>query len=217
MTTIFLTRHAESADPTVFHGAESNIDLSDLGRRQAAAAAQWFQPLGLSAVVSSAMVRAKATAAPIAAACGAPHEIEPNLHERRVGPLSGTRFTSHAGPWHDTIHRWMAGDTSYTTPGAESYDELVLRLVPALERIAGRHAGGKIAVVAHGVVCKVLLLALLPDKGPSQWQALGKVANLAVSELHFDGKLWSAVTLLAVPPPVAALGSTPVSGEKSQG
>ena len=218
MTTLWLARHAESAAPTVFHGAESNIGLSELGRRQAAAAATWFKALTPSAVVSSAMTRAKETAAPIAAACGVPHHLEPDLYERRVGELSGTSFSSHSGPWHDTIHRWMAGATAYTTPGAESFDELRDRLLPALERIARRFENQRVVVVAHGVVCMVLLLSLLADRGPAGWQNLGKVANLAVSELRFDGGAWTAGRLLEVPPPVAELYATMnAAGEKSQG
>jgi probable phosphoglycerate mutase len=60
-------------------------------------------------------------------------------------------------------------------------------------------------VVAHGVVCKVLILCLLPDRGVASWQALGKVENLAFSELRFDGTNWQPTRLLEIPPPVAAL------------
>jgi 2,3-bisphosphoglycerate-dependent phosphoglycerate mutase len=216
-TTLWLTRHAESAQPTVFHGAESNIGLSPLGHRQAAAAAEWFRTLGPTAVVSSDMIRARETAAPIVAACGVPHHIEPDLHERRVGDLSGTSFSSESGPWHDTIHRWMAGEVTYTTPGAESFEELSNRLIPAVERIANQFRGERVVVVAHGVVCKVLLLTLLADRGVAKWQSLGKVANVSVSELRFDGTAWSAGTVLEVPPGVAALTIAPASGEQSQG
>lgn len=218
MTTIWLTRHAETAIPTVFHGAESDVGLSELGYRQAAAAGAWFHQLAPSAVVSSAMRRAKDTAAPIATACGVPHVIEPDLHERRVGLLSGTAFNSEGGPWPDTLTRWAAGDTAFTTPGAESYDELRARLVPAYLRVAERFAGGRILVVAHGVVCKVLLLSLLPGFGPADWQRLGRVANLAVSELIHDGATWTATRILELPPPVAALtsGVPTEAGEKSQ-
>ena len=38
-TRVFLLRHAESADPTVFHGYESDVDLSERGVRQAEAIA----------------------------------------------------------------------------------------------------------------------------------------------------------------------------------
>jgi broad specificity phosphatase PhoE len=219
MTTIWLARHAETTVPTVFHGAESDIGLSDLGRRQAAAAAGWFAQLSPTAIASSAMTRARDTAAPIAAACGVDHHIEADLHERRVGALSGTAFSSEGGPWPQTIDRWMAGDTAFTTPGAESFDDLRTRLVPAFERVVTQFAGGRVVVVAHGVVCKVLLLSLLPGYGPADWLRIGRVANLSVSELVHSGSGWDARRLLEVPPPVAALtaGAPTGVGEKSQG
>jgi 2,3-bisphosphoglycerate-dependent phosphoglycerate mutase len=202
---VFLTRHAETAAPAVFHGAESDIGLSDLGRRQAAAAAGWFAGRGLTAAVSSAMTRARDTAAPIAAACGVPHVVVPELHERRVGALGGTAFDHLTGPWADTIARWVAGDTAYTTPGAESFADLQARLLPAWRAVVEAHPGGRPLVVAHGVVCKVLLLSLLPGWGASGWTRIGRVSNLSVSELVPHGDGWSAAQLLIVPPPVAAL------------
>lgn len=219
MTTIWLTRHAETAVPTVFHGAESDIGLSDLGRRQARAAADWFRDLRPTAVVSSAMLRARDTAGPIAAACGVPHLVEPDLHERKVGSLSGTGFSMNAGPWPDTIARWAAGETAYTSHGAESFDALRDRLLPAFRRVAAAHPGGRVVVVAHGVVCKVLMLSLLPGWGVADWVRFGRVANLSVSELRLDGGSWAAGDLLRVPPPVAALsaGEPTGTGEKSQG
>jgi probable phosphoglycerate mutase len=207
MTRIWLTRHAETAAPAIFHGAESDIDLSDLGRRQAGAAAAWFAmlPDPPTAVVSSGMRRAVETATPIAAACGVPHVIEPELHERRVGALSGTAFSATDGGWAETVRRWSSGETGFTTPGAEAFDRIAARVVPPLVRVADRFAGGRVVVVAHGVVCKVLLLSVLRGYGPSAWVTLGRVPNLAVSELVRDAGGWTAAELLVVPPPVAAL------------
>ena len=84
----------------------------------------WFCRHGLTAVVSSAMRRAVDTAAPIAAACGVPHHLEPDLHERRVGAMAGQPFALHDGPWADTLANWTAGNTAFTTEGAESFDDL---------------------------------------------------------------------------------------------
>ena len=115
---VFLLRHAETADPLVFHGAESDVGLSERGRRQAAAVAPVLAALRPDALVSSGMRRALDTAAPIARACGLPIEVEPELHERRVGALSGTPTGGKEGIWPDTLRRWMAGDTGYAQPGA---------------------------------------------------------------------------------------------------
>jgi broad specificity phosphatase PhoE len=216
MTTIWLARHAETAVPAVFHGAESDVGLSDLGRRQAAAAADWFRHFTPSAVVSSAMLRARDTAAPIAAACGVPHTIEVELHERRIGPMSGTAYSFDTGPWPETIRRWTAGDLTYSTLGAESFADLRDRAVPAFDRVTERFRGGRVVLISHGVVCKVLLLSLLPGYTPADWERLGRVANLAVTELRATSEGWAAARLLEVPPPVAEITAAATGGPRSE-
>jgi broad specificity phosphatase PhoE len=209
---LWLARHAETATPGIFHGAESDVGLSDTGHRQAAAAAEWFRSLQPTAVVSSAMRRAMDTAAPIAQLCQVPHLIEPQLHERRVGILGGQSFELTSGPWAETIREWSSGNTTYTTPGAESYAEVASRVLAAWERVASSHPGGRVVVIAHGVVCKVLLLSLLEGWGPEGWVTLGRAANLAVTELRPIGSSWQATEWLRVPPPVLALTSGQATG-----
>jgi probable phosphoglycerate mutase len=211
MTTIWLVRHAETAAPLQFHGAESDVELGEHGKRQAAAAAGWFAELRPTAVVSSNMVRARETAAPIAAACGVPHLIEPQLHERKVGPLSKMLRADADRVWEDTIARWLNGETGYAYPGMESFDELRNRTLPAFDRVAAAHAGGRVVVVCHGVVCKTLLLSVLRDKSHRDWVTIGKIPNLAVSELVPDGDRWRAPRLLFVPPPVLAVNAAAAS------
>jgi broad specificity phosphatase PhoE len=209
---VWLVRHAETTTPAVFHGAESDIGLSDLGRQQANAAAEWFRDLRPTVVVSSAMRRAVDTAAPIAAGCAVKHHLEPALHERRIGALSGTSFSASEGAWAETIQRWSDGDTAYTTPGAESFEDIARRVLAAWRRVLAAHPGERVVVVAHGVVCKVLLLSLLEGWDSTGWAKLGRVANLAVSELHPIGGNWHAEKLLIVPEPVAALTAGAMTG-----
>jgi len=216
-TTIWLARHAETSAPTMFHGAESDIDLGEHGKRQAAAVTTWFAERTPTAVVSSAMIRARDTAAPIAAACGLPHLIEPQLHERKVGPLSGRPRAEADSIWDETIARWLTGETSYAFPGMESFDALRDRVLPAFERVATAHPGGRVVLVCHGVVCKVLLLTLLHGKSSADWLSLGRIPNLAVSELVPDGDKWRANELLLVPPPVQTVNATvPANPKKTQ-
>src|SRR5437773_1731530 len=104
-TRVLLLRHAESANPLVFHGAESDVGLSERGQRQADAVAPVLAALSPTRLVSSAMRRARDTAAPIARACRLDPRIEPNLHERRVGIMSGT--PTNSGVWPATLNRWV--------------------------------------------------------------------------------------------------------------
>jgi broad specificity phosphatase PhoE len=203
MTRVFLLRHAESADPHVFHGAESDVGLSERGIRQAEAVAPLLAAERPDVLVSSAMRRALDTARPIARARGLTIHVEPDLHERRVGALSGTPFRAD-GVWSQTLGRWMAGDTAYAPPGAESYDAIRNRVLPVWQRLTDTFAGRTLVIVAHGVVCKVLLLSVLPGLTPADWERLGPFRNVAVSELVHTDAGWQGLRVNQVPASVAA-------------
>jgi probable phosphoglycerate mutase len=204
---VWLVRHAETAAPTLFHGAESDVELGAHGNQQTAVAVEWFAGLKPTVVVSSAMKRAVQTAAPIAAGCGVPHLIEPLLHERRVGTLSRQPREEADRIWETTLARWLAGDTAYADAGMESFDAIRDRTLPVFCRVAEEHPGGRVVIVCHGVVCKVLLLSLLRGYSAADWVRIGRAQNLAVSELVPDADTWTARQLLVLPPPVAALNA----------
>jgi broad specificity phosphatase PhoE len=192
-TRVLLVRHGESADPNVFHGAESDVGLSDWGRQQAEIAATKLAAYRPDGIVSSAMRRAIDTATPIARACGLELQIEPLLHERRVGDLVGT--PTKGDVWPETLERWMAGDTGFAPPGAESFDAIRDRVMPIWERLTAQFAERTLLIVGHGAVCKVLLLSLLPGHSAADWRRLKLVPNLGLSELITDGAGWKGVRI----------------------
>jgi probable phosphoglycerate mutase len=217
-TRVLLLRHAESANPRIFHGAESDVDLSALGQRQAQAVAPLLAACAPDALVSSAMLRARRTAEPIARACRLPLLVEPDLHERRVGALGGTPTGLRDGAWPDTLRRWLAGDTGFAPPGAESYDAIRARVLPVWERLTTEWAGRTLVIVAHGVVCRVLLLELLPGHGAGGWHRLGPMANVGISEVvRGAGEPWQALRLNEVPPASAVRLDEEEGGAKKFG
>jgi len=205
-THVWLLRHAESAIPALFHGAESDIGLSEYGHRQAAAVAQLLQACNPDAVISSQMRRAVSTAQPIADACGHLLETEFDLHERKIGTLSGTsNLNAEQGIWPDTLRAWIAGDTAYSPVGVESFDQIQARVLPVWQQITTRHAGQSIVVVAHGIVIKVLLLSILPGWSVADWSKIGRIANVSITELTGSGTSWNADKIGEVPAIVTAL------------
>ncbi len=83
-TTIYLVRHGHIVNPEdVFHGRLPGFPLSDKGREQAQAAAQYLSDRPIVAIYSSPMLRTRQTAAIIQEALDPrpPLEIEPLLHE----------------------------------------------------------------------------------------------------------------------------------------
>lgn len=196
---LLLMRHAETATPNIFHGAESDIGLSEHGQLSAERVASYFASVRLDAVISSAMRRAVDTATPIAAACGFHLRIEPDLHERRIGLLSGTPTDADHPFRTETLRNWIAGNTAFATPGAESFDNVKDRAVPVLSRLAEEFEGRTALIVAHGATIKISLLSILPGWSSADWSKLGLIHNLAVTELLASHGKWRALQMPAVP------------------
>jgi broad specificity phosphatase PhoE len=193
-TRVLLLRHAETAAPDVFHGAESDIGLGARGFEQAQAVAGTLAEARPEALYCSAMRRAIETARAIGRACGLSPQLVESLHERRIGPLSGLSREAGLAAYEDAKQRWMAGDLDHTHEGGESYADIRHRTVPAFEALALRHTGQTIVIVAHGVVIRVLLTTLLEEYGPEHFAAIA-IPNAGVNDLRYDGRCWRAERL----------------------
>ena len=82
---IYLLRHADAGDPTVFRGDDAQRPLSDKGRRQASSMGRFLNRRGFhpDVIVSSPKMRSRQTAELVAAALDTPV----GLDERLGGPL----------------------------------------------------------------------------------------------------------------------------------
>jgi probable phosphoglycerate mutase len=163
----YLIRHGESlsnAEGRV--QGRYDVPLSPLGRRQAEALAGWARGLdGVAEIWSSPLERARATAAPIAAALGLEVRICADLAELHAGVFQGHFWDDLERMFPEAVARWRSGDPDYVIPGGESRAALAARGRGAIEALAGRDAG-KMIVVAHGGVLTAALGLLLGPRHP---------------------------------------------------
>jgi broad specificity phosphatase PhoE len=152
---LILVRHGESEGNVVrvFTTTPMELPLTDLGRRQARAAAdkiaRLFKP---ELVVASSYIRARHTGEIIASALDLPIEIEHELHERDMGGLVGKPYDAIVDdPAYDPKRPW-----EWKPPGGETLEEVRARTAPVLDRLAAQHAGREIVVVSHGGVMAAL-------------------------------------------------------------
>jgi broad specificity phosphatase PhoE len=207
-TRILLARHAETSAPDRFHGAESDIGLSDWGVRQAEQLGQALKDRAdPKALYCSALRRAVETAIPVGRACGLEPIVIEALHERRIGPLSGASREDGWAVYAESKARWIAGELDFTHPGGESYADIRRRVLPVFQDLAARHCGDTIIVVAHGVVIRVALTSLLPGFTPADFDRIA-IDFASINDLWFDGTGWSARALNQV---VAASTARPVA------
>ena len=193
-TRLLLLRHGETSQPDLFHGSESDVVLGERGRLQAQGAGRWLGTCNASALYCSGLKRARETANIVALDTNLVPVVQTTLHERRMGILSGVNRAEHWHIYEATRARWMAGELDATHEGAESYQEIADRIRPTFTAMAEAHRGSTIIVVAHGVVIRVFLTAMVAGFTPADWDHIG-IDCAAVNDLTWDGSTWRALAL----------------------
>lgn len=148
VTTILLVRHGQT--PTtgkVLPGRAAGLHLADTGHAQAAAVASRLEGLNVSALYCSPLERTVETAAPIAEAFGLEAVHEEGLLECDFGDWTGAELTDlYKLPEWSTVQR---APSTFRFPGGESFPEMQLRIVTAIERIRTAHEGSTVVCVSH--------------------------------------------------------------------
>jgi phosphoserine phosphatase len=149
MTTVYLARHGES-DWNVERRWQGHADrpLTERGRAQAEALAEKLAGVHLDAVYASDLRRAWETAQVVAAPRGLEVVRLPELREVDVGSWSGFTRDECADRFPDAFLRWQEGGSGWDD--GESYEDMGVRIVGAVQRLAAEHPDGAILVVSHG-------------------------------------------------------------------
>lgn len=179
---LYCVRHGEStynAEGRV--QGQSDVPLSELGRRQGEAVARALADVGLEAIYSSPLRRAYETAELIAARVNCPIFTDPRLMEIHAGLFQDRLRSELQAKFPEEYRRWTSGDPDFVIPGGESRRQLAERGVAAFRDIIGS-GFRRVAVVSHGRLLVVTLRALLdPEEGASLPPALQN-ASITVVE-----------------------------------
>jgi 2,3-bisphosphoglycerate-dependent phosphoglycerate mutase len=156
--TILLVRHAETDGNAARILQRPEVPLNARGMGQAERLAQRLSADGFVHVLCSDLLRARMTAAPLAACSGIALEQSPLLQERNFGDLRGVPYAALAenpfGP-------------DFAPPNGEDWPTFHARVAAAFAFIVERRrrVNGTLVVVTHGLVCRALVErhALVPD------------------------------------------------------
>jgi probable phosphoglycerate mutase len=187
VTRLLLWRHGQTAwNAEGRVQGQTDIELSDVGRSQAEAAAPRLAALHPDLIVSSDLRRASDTAGALAAITGLPVEYDARLRERHHGLWEGLTGEEIARHWPEQAERWRGG-LAVQGLDVEELDELGKRVVGALQDVAGRAPGATIVVASHGASIRRATAAILgwPD---SAARTLAAIANCHWVDLRLDPK-----------------------------
>ena len=157
-TTTVLLRHGETplSAERRFAG-RGDIPLTETGKLQAKAAALHLAARGgVQLIVTSPLQRARLTAEAVAAATGAPVEVDEGWVEADFGEWEGLSYAEAMERWPGEVTAWM-NDTSVAPPGGESFATAGRRVLAALDRLLDRSEPGRVVVVSHVTPMKTVL------------------------------------------------------------
>lgn len=157
-TTVYVLRHGEPEDRTIFYGND-DVALSDRGRAQIQAQAEFFADRPLRTIVSSDLSRCSLGAEAIAARHGLPVVTDMALREMHLGVLEGVPIAEALAKMPELAERSYLDMLDFAFPeGGESVRTLAARALPAVEAVL-RGAEGDVLLYVHNTVARVILAA----------------------------------------------------------
>jgi 2,3-bisphosphoglycerate-dependent phosphoglycerate mutase len=148
--TILLVRHGETDGNAARILQRPEVPLNENGMRQAERVAQRLAAHGFVGVLCSDLLRARMTAAPLAARSGIAIEESPLLRERNFGDLRGMPYAAlPEDPFGPDV----------VPPNGEDWATFHARVADAFALIASRRrtANGTLVVITHGLVLRALV------------------------------------------------------------
>lgn len=187
-TRFLLLRHGQTAmSAKRQYSGRSNPELSELGVRQAAAAAEKLAARGgIDAIVSSPLTRCVQTAEAAAEQMGMEVRIIDDLIEADFGLWDGKTFSQARETDPELHEKWLA-DSSVAPPGGESLQQVSRRVKKARELLQKDYGAANVLVVSHVTPIKAILRQAL-DASPAFFKKTHlDLASLSIAEFYEDG------------------------------
>ncbi len=192
-TTLVLVRHGVTAHTVEkrFSGGlgSSNPGLSDEGRAQIRATADWLSPLAgrMDAVIASPVRRTLESAEILADVLGKTVDVEPGFAEMEFGSWDGLTFTEVAEKFADELDSWL-GSVDVAPGGGESFTTVEARVLAGLQRVLDTHHGRTVLVVSHVTPIKTLVAHAVDAPLESVFRMELSPASVTVLSFYTGGK-----------------------------
>jgi broad specificity phosphatase PhoE len=180
MLELYLCRHGQNEDNAagILNG-HRDLPLTQVGREQAKELGTLAKQNGLSFdhVYTSPLIRAKETADIISTMTSSPEpEIIPELIERDLGSLTGHPYSDILKISKSVI---QTDNVNYFLDIGESFADTLLRAKKVLEGVESKHESGKVLLVTHGDIGKMIYSAF----HKTSWQDALRNFHFGNSEL----------------------------------
>jgi broad specificity phosphatase PhoE len=159
---IMLVRHGETDwnVSEVFRG-RADVELNETGIMQARRLGEYLSGAKIGAVYSSPLKRAAETAGAIAGHQAVEVNIVRGLIDFDYGKWQGLSHQEVKVRYKELYEAWLNRPGQIRMPAGESLDDVRERVMGVVSDIMKRYGEGRLVLVSHRVVSKVLICALL--------------------------------------------------------
>lgn len=189
--TFVLLRHGETAltPQKRFSGSGgSDPELSEAGRRQAAAVAESLAARGtVQTVISSPLRRCRETAQAVADRLGLTVTVEEGLREVDFGAWEGLTFAEARERYPEDLQAWLDSPRAAPTGGGESFASATRRISATRDRLLAEHAGRTVLLVSHVTPVKILVRLALGAPPEALFRMELSAASLSAVAYYADG------------------------------
>jgi broad specificity phosphatase PhoE len=186
MIDIILARHGQTDHNAmdIFRG-QADVPLNNLGLKQARLLGKYLGGENIDIVYSSPLMRAEKTAQNIAASHRLDVNIVEGLNDIDCGEWQDLPVGVVKERYEELYQDWLDTPEQVRFPGGESLEDVTRRAVPFLHDAGARHGAGKIVLVSHRVVLKVLICSLMGLDNSFFWNF--KLDTGGITRFEFDG------------------------------
>ncbi len=185
MSRLLLVRHGQTErNSAQRYWGRTDVKLSPAGIRQAERLRDRLAEAPLSAVYSSDLRRASATAEIIASRHDVAVTTCPELREIDFGGIEGLTFDEARQLYPEVVRLWAEQSPKLKYPAGDSITEFSNRVISFVPRLAKHTEQETVLIVAHSGVLRTLLCQLLGMETRHLWQIRLDLASLSVTETY---------------------------------
>lgn len=187
MKLIYVMRHAQSEVNVkrILTGRLLTGDLTDLGREQAAKAAEWLADKQIEQVIHSPFHRTTETANIVCERLHLQSTLNDDLREMDGGSLDGLTDEPSWAAFYAVYERWLQGDWNARYPNGESYREGYDRFRRCLLAVDPEKTT---LLITHGGICNSVIPYLCVNAAALQGKRTLDNTGIIVLEPYGDGR-----------------------------
>jgi len=162
---IYLVRHCATANDEanypILLGQRHDLGLSDAGREQGEALAEYMSSKNVDSIYASPQARAVQTARIINESVEGSVTFCTSLKEVDMGRWEGKTYEAIMADDADNFDAYLRDPGTYGYPGGENLSQVCQRALNFIERLAEMHPDQRIVVITHKYVNRTVLAHLM--------------------------------------------------------